>query len=335
MSATQQPADITDMADPTRTGLEPETLRQAVLDNLVCLQGRFPDIADAARLVHGARLHACATGCWSAGSARCEPMRPQDVKVVCYLSAEFLIGPQLGNNLMATRHRGDRARGDGGARPGPRRADRARGGAGARQRRARPAGRLLPRLAGDAARCRRSATASATSSASSTRRSATARRSRSPTSGCRRATPGRSRARTRASTSASAATPRASPTTRGRYRVRWVPAQPGQGRALRHAGARLPRQHLQHPAAVEERGGGVLRLPRLQRRRLLRRGAGEGALGDALQGALPERRAGDRPAPAPRAAVLLRLLLAAGHAAPARPPGRADRPGCRRSAPPR
>ena len=31
---------------PTRTGLDAETLRQAVLDNLVCQQGRFPDIAD-------------------------------------------------------------------------------------------------------------------------------------------------------------------------------------------------------------------------------------------------------------------------------------------------
>ena len=46
MSAKQQPADSTGMADPTRTGLKPETLRQAVLDNLVCLQGRFPDFAD-------------------------------------------------------------------------------------------------------------------------------------------------------------------------------------------------------------------------------------------------------------------------------------------------
>ena len=43
----------------------------------------------------------------------------------------------------------------------------------------------------------------------------------------------------------------------------------------------------------------------------------EGDLRDAVQGALSERRAGDRQAPAPRAAVLLRLVLAAGHAPPA------------------
>ena len=45
--------------------------------------------------------------------------------------------------------------------------------------------------------------------------------------------------------------------------------------------------------------------------------AGENDLRNTLQGALPERRAGDRQAPAPRAAVFLRLLLAAGHAATA------------------
>ena len=61
--------------------------------------------------------------------------------------------------------------------------------------------------------------------------------------------------------------------------------------------------------------------------------AGEGGLRDPLQGALSERRAGDRQAAAPRAAVLLRLLLAAGHAAPARPEGRADRAPSRRCSP--
>ena len=111
----------------------------------------------------------------------------------------------------------------------------------------------------------------------------------------------------------------------GRYRVRWDAGAQGQGGRLRHAGARLSGQHLQHLAAVEERGGRVVRLPGLQPRRLLRRRGREGGLRNALQGALSERRAGDRQAPAPRAAVLLRLLLAAGHAAPARPQGRADR----------
>ena len=47
----------------------------------------------------------------------------------------------------------------------------------------------------------------------------------------------------------------------------------------------------------------------------------EGGLRNALEGALSQRRARSRQAPAPCPAVLLRLLLAAGHAAPARPQG--------------
>jgi starch phosphorylase len=71
-----------------------------VLDNLVCLQGRFPDIADPhdwymalAYTIRDRMLErwACTVRTYAA----------QDVKVVCYLSAEFLIGPQFGNNLMA------------------------------------------------------------------------------------------------------------------------------------------------------------------------------------------------------------------------------------------
>ena len=43
-------------SEPVRTGLAPETLSRAVLDNLACLQARYPGHRDASRLVHGARL---------------------------------------------------------------------------------------------------------------------------------------------------------------------------------------------------------------------------------------------------------------------------------------
>ena len=43
---------------------------------------------------------ACATACWRAGSSTVQTYAARDVKVACYLSAEFLIGPQLGNNLV-------------------------------------------------------------------------------------------------------------------------------------------------------------------------------------------------------------------------------------------
>ena len=98
-------------------------------------------------------------------------------------------------------------------------------------------------------------------------------------------------------------------------RVRWIPANRVKGVACDTPVLGYKVKHLQHAAAVEERGGGVLRLPRLQPRRLLRRRPRESDIRDALQGALPERRTRDRQAPAPRAAILLRLLLATGLAA--------------------
>ena len=35
------------LEDPTRTGLAASTLQRAVLDNLACVQARFPEIATA------------------------------------------------------------------------------------------------------------------------------------------------------------------------------------------------------------------------------------------------------------------------------------------------
>ncbi len=91
----------------------------------------------------------------------------------------------------------------------------------------------------------------------------------------------------------------------------------GQGRRLRHAGAGLPGAHHEPAAAVEGGSHRVVRLRRVQRRRLLRRGGPEGGIGNDLQGAVSERRARGGQAAAARAAVLLRLLLAPGHDPPA------------------
>ena len=72
-------------------------------------------------------------------------------------------------------------------------------------------------------------------------------------------------------------------------------------------------QHLQHADAVERPGRRVVRLRGLQHRRLLQGRRGGGHLRDRHQGALPERRARGGQAAAPAAAVLLRVVLAAGH----------------------
>ena len=82
-----------------RTGLAAGPLRRALLDNLLYLQGRFPRIASPhdwyMALAYSVRDRMLER--WES-TARAYLQR--DVKVACYLSAEFLIGPQLGDNLV-------------------------------------------------------------------------------------------------------------------------------------------------------------------------------------------------------------------------------------------
>src|SRR5499427_4076666 len=85
--------------EPTRTGLAAATLQRAVLDNLGYLQARLPELATPhdwyMALAYSVRDRMLAR--WQNTVRTCAA---HDVKVVCYLSAEFLIGPQLGNNLI-------------------------------------------------------------------------------------------------------------------------------------------------------------------------------------------------------------------------------------------
>ena len=85
--------------EPTRTGLSAQALQQAVVDNLACLQARFPAIATPhdwymalAYSVRDRMLDRWVSTVQRHGESQ--------VKVACYLSAEFLMGPQLGNNLV-------------------------------------------------------------------------------------------------------------------------------------------------------------------------------------------------------------------------------------------
>jgi len=86
-------------AGPTRVGLGAEALQRSVLDNLICLQGRFPELATAhdwyMALAYSVRDRLMAR--WIQTVRAYER---QHTKVACYLSAEFLMGPQLGNNLV-------------------------------------------------------------------------------------------------------------------------------------------------------------------------------------------------------------------------------------------
>lgn len=87
-----QPEDI-------RSGLRPETIAKAFNDNLAYLCARFPEVATRndrylalAYTVRDRLLHR-----WTNTARTYYQMRSRSV---CYLSAEFLMGPQLGNNLV-------------------------------------------------------------------------------------------------------------------------------------------------------------------------------------------------------------------------------------------
>jgi hypothetical protein len=83
----------------TRTGLSKEALKRAIVDNLFYLQGRDLEAATPndlysalAYTVRGRLLDH-----WVKSS---RTYKKSGARTVCYLSAEFLLGPQLVNNLI-------------------------------------------------------------------------------------------------------------------------------------------------------------------------------------------------------------------------------------------
>jgi starch phosphorylase len=81
-----------------RTGTSHETLRHALLDNLFYAQGKFPEIAT--RHDHYMALaYTVRDRLLQRWVKTVETWLHKDVKIFCYLSAEFLLGPHLGNNL--------------------------------------------------------------------------------------------------------------------------------------------------------------------------------------------------------------------------------------------
>lgn len=101
---TKQPHKKSDVStvtprENTRTGTSVASLKQAILDNLYYIQGRTPELATMndwymavaytvrdrmlERFIHSLKR-----------------IRDPKVKIVSYLSAEFLMGPHLGNNLL-------------------------------------------------------------------------------------------------------------------------------------------------------------------------------------------------------------------------------------------
>jgi glycogen phosphorylase len=82
-----------------RTGLQADTLRQAISDHLRYSIGRPATVLTPAHHYRALAL-AVRDRMQQRWFASMQTFIEQSQKVVCYLSAEFLMGPQLGNNLL-------------------------------------------------------------------------------------------------------------------------------------------------------------------------------------------------------------------------------------------
>lgn len=94
-------ASIRQERDNIRTGTSAVALKQAILDNLYYVQGKIPELATkndwymAVAYTVRDRMIEHSIG-WM------KELRRPEVKIASYLSAEFLMGPHLGNNLLNT-----------------------------------------------------------------------------------------------------------------------------------------------------------------------------------------------------------------------------------------
>ena len=83
-----------------RTGLSVADLKQSFLDNLFCGLGRVP-MAATRNDAYTALALAVRDRVLKKGVRTLEAYTEQDARVVAYLSAEFLPGPHLANNLLS------------------------------------------------------------------------------------------------------------------------------------------------------------------------------------------------------------------------------------------
>jgi starch phosphorylase len=86
-------------AEQVRTGLSVDAIRQAFLDNLFYIQGRFPGIATANDL-YQALAFTLRDRLLQRWMDTVRTYQHTNCRTVCYLSAEYLPGPQLANNLL-------------------------------------------------------------------------------------------------------------------------------------------------------------------------------------------------------------------------------------------
>ena len=99
MSVAEADMPGTNNHERTRTGTSVDALKRAILDNLFYVQGRFPNVATKndwylalAYTVRDRMLHR-----WVDTA---QVYKQTQARTLCYLSAEFLMGPHLGVNLI-------------------------------------------------------------------------------------------------------------------------------------------------------------------------------------------------------------------------------------------
>jgi starch phosphorylase len=96
---TESAVKIAPMIEDDRTGLSIETLRRAFADNLYYVQGKFPKIATKVDY-YMALAYTVRDRLLERWLNTIETYLKKEVRMVCYMSAEFLLGPHLGNNLI-------------------------------------------------------------------------------------------------------------------------------------------------------------------------------------------------------------------------------------------
>ncbi len=94
-SQSPAPEKVTDV----RTGLDPATIAQAFRDNLACFQARFPAVATR-NDYYMALAYTIRDRLLQRQIRTAQTYFQKRSRSVAYLSAEFLLGPQLGNNLV-------------------------------------------------------------------------------------------------------------------------------------------------------------------------------------------------------------------------------------------
>jgi glycogen phosphorylase len=83
----------------TRTGLSKESLKQAYIDNLFYIQGRFREVA-APNDLYMAAAYTVRDRLLERWIRSAQTFKERNSRTVCYLSAEFLLGPHLANNMI-------------------------------------------------------------------------------------------------------------------------------------------------------------------------------------------------------------------------------------------